>query len=229
MASSTAYATAAEVKSEIGKTTNNWDTVLTNIVIPAASRAIDNYCNRKKDGFVSASVATARLYTGQGKPYLFIDECTSITLVEVKDSATDSTYQTWTSSDWIAFTGDAIDPDFNTLPYTAVMVDPTGDYDIFPSGYFSTRRGFKPEIETKRGIPTVRITAKWGYAVTVPSEIKQACIIQSARWFKRGESSWADTLASTEMGNLVFQLRQPLDPDVRMILDSGRFVNVGIG
>lgn len=227
MASTELYATKEEIKSAIGKTTNSADFIIEDVIIPAASRAIDNYCNRKKDGFVSASVATARLYTGQGKPYLFTDEFTSVTLVEVKDSATDTAYTSWTSTDWIAFSGEADYPEFNDLPYTGIMVDPTGTYDIFPSGYFSTRRGFKPEIEVKRGIPTVRVTAKWGYAVTVPSEIKQACVIQSARWFKRGESAWSDSLASGELGQLMFLKK--LDPDIEMILVNGRYVIPAIG
>jgi hypothetical protein len=65
-------------------------------------------------------------------------------------------------------------------------------------------------------VPTVRITARWGYADTVPPEIRQATITQASRWYKRGEGTWADALANAEFGTVLF--RQQLDPDLAMML-----------
>jgi len=136
-----AYGTVIELRARIDKTSVVDDTVLT-AIIAAAQRNIDRACNRP-DGF-EASVASARRYAGLGKPYLLIDECVAITLVEVKESATDTAYTSWLPTDWIACRGDPRSPDFNTLPYDMIMVDPTGDEAIFTSGEFLARGGFRP-------------------------------------------------------------------------------------
>jgi hypothetical protein len=78
-----------------------------------------------------------------------------------------------------------------------------------------------------RGAPTVQVTAKWGYSVSVPPTIEQACLIQAARWYKRALSSFGDTLASPEMGQMFYT--KPLDPDVRTLLVDGRMVMPAIG
>jgi hypothetical protein len=47
-----------------------------------------------------------------------------------------------------------------------------------------------------------------------------ATIVQASRWFKRGQSFWADTIASDSMGTASF--RRSVDPDVKMMLDEAR-------
>ncbi len=79
-----------------------------------------------------------------------------------------------------------------------------------------------PDFLETRGTPTVRVTAKWGYALSCPKRVQEACIVQAARWFKRGESSWADSMATSELGTLM--VTKELDPDVRMMLEAGRLV-----
>jgi hypothetical protein len=159
--------------------------------------------------------------------------------VAVKDSATDTTYTAWANpttnmagdGDWLAFAGDAQSPEFDPInrgrPYTALMIDPNGDYSVFTSGKFSSRPGFKPALSAGRGLPTVKATAKWGYATTVPYPIKEACIVQASRWFKRAESAYADAVATGEMGLLVY--RKSLDVDVQAMLISARLVRPAIG
>jgi hypothetical protein len=195
-------------------------------LITAASRAIDNHCNRP-DGFIAASVASARQYTGSGDYVQFIDECVSITLVETKLSITDS-YTAWAATDWLPFSGDPLSPNFNGLPYDALMTSGDGSFPLFHSGRVPYLRGFQPDVDnTGRALPTVRITAKWGASVAVPEAIKQACIIQVARWYKRGQSGWADTLASNDFGQLMFT--KALDPAIVEILDNGRYVKPATG
>ena len=218
-----AYATAEELRTRIGTAVDD-DTLLT-ALIAAAERNINRACNRP-DGFLTGDAA-ARRYSGSGTAYQLIDECTSVTLVEVKDSATDSDYTEWTTADWIAFRGDPRAPEFDITPYTALMVDPTGSESVFTSGAFTTRGGFAPTHISKRGAPTVRVTATWGYADTVPPDIREACMMQAARWFKRYESAFSDALASGELGLLLY--RKSLDPDIRRILVDGRYVKPVIG
>jgi hypothetical protein len=203
------YATIAEVKAQINKTQADDDAVLT-AMITAASLAIDNFCNRL-DGFEAVDPATARTYAGDGKAWHEMDDAAAVTLVEVKDSMTDASYTSWAATDWLAFTGDPERPNFNRLPYTAIMVAVNGEYAAFLNGKLGAISQ-----------PTVRITAQWGYALTVPDPIKQATITQVARWYKRGESGWSDVLASGELGQLFYQ--KMIDPAVKFILVGGRYV-----
>lgn len=205
----TDYLTAAELKSRVNKTETDDDTLLA-VLVTAASRAVDNYCNRP-DGFVALSVATARVYAGSGRSWLAIDDCTSITAVAAKTSSTDTTYTDWTAADWVAFTGDPARPNFNLAPYTAVMVAAGGSYGTFP---------------TDGAQPMIQVTAKWGYASTCPPAIKEATAVLAARWYKRGESAWSDVLASGETGQLMY--RQMIDPDIKMMLVAGRYVRPAV-
>ena len=74
---------------------------------------------------------------------------------------------------------------------------------------------------------TVKVTAKWGYATSVPSTIKTATMMQAARWYKRFQSAMADVVADAALGTLLY--RQELDPDVKMLLVAGRYVKMAIG
>lgn len=219
------YASASDLRSQINKTSTADDPTLT-ALLSAAERTINQFCNRP-DGFESDTTASARIYAGSGKTYQAIDECVTITLVAVKESPTDTTYTAWAAGDWIPFSGDYKDPNFNSLPYTMLMIDPTGDQAIFTNGRYSNLKGFRPDTISQRGVPTVQITAKWGYSVAVPADIKEACIMQAARWYKRLEGAMSDALASGELGTLLY--RQSLDPDIKMILVNGRYVKPAIG
>lgn len=230
-----AYATVTELKNRLNiDTTDATRDGVLNALLNAASGAIDGYCNRP-DGFVADAVASARYYAGSGTPLQMIDECTQITTVSVKDTATDTSYTDWTTpttdfssdGDWIPFAGSSDDPQFNRLPYTGIMTDPaSGSYDTFTSGKFSTRGGFRPSSGVARNIPTVKVTARWGYADVVPDNVREACIVQAARWYKRGEGSWNDSIATAEFGQM--QYRKVLDPDLQAMLMEARLVRPSV-
>lgn len=206
----TPYCTVDEVKAQSQKQFDTYDGVLTAMIL-AASESIDNYCNRP-DGFIAGDSATARIYAGSGMMWQRIDECVEVTQVEVKDSPTDDEYELWPSTDWIAFAGDPKWPNFNGPRYHAVKIDiASGTYEIFPKSEF----------------PTVRITARWGYAETVPDVVKQACIVQVSRMSKRGQSGWADSIATGDMGSMNY--RKLLDPDVQFMLKMGRLIRPSVG
>jgi len=215
-----AYATTAELKLRIDKISAVDDAVLT-AIIAAAQRNIDRACNRP-DGFEASD--EIKIFTGQGKPYLLIDECVVIDSVRVKDSPTDTTYTAWLAGDWIACRGDPRSPDFNTLPYDILMVDPTGNESYFTSGFYEVRVNRQ---DIGWGTPTVQVWAMWGYSLVAPADIREACLMQAARWFKRFQSSMADVLASDELGTLLY--RQSLDPDIKRLLVDGRYVKPVIG
>ena len=225
MPSSELYVTLAEFKAYVGKTETAHDTSISTFEIPGVCRLIDNHCGRMEDGFVSPALATARIFSGSGKKYQWIPECTVISLVEVKESVTDTAYTAWAAGDWRAFTGDPNYPDFNTLPYSGIMIDPTGSKSHFISGLFSYMEGFPPDESTSqigRGAPTVRVTAKWGYASVVPDVVKNATMIELSRWWKQEQSAWADTIANPELQRL--QFTQGLHPATIELLDNSGLV-----
>lgn len=222
------YCTATELRAEIDLTSTSDDATLERL-IEAASRNIDRACNRP-DGFKADTVASARYYTGDGSAVQLIDECVEVTAVAVKDSATDTTYTAWDSpttnmagdGDWLAFTGDKKWPEFNRLPYTAIAVDLNGDYSVFTCGAFAGKRGFPMDSDTRRNVPTVSVTARWGYSDNTPADIKMATIMQCGRWYKQVQGAMADGVANADFGQLVY--RQVLHPDIKRLLVDGRYI-----
>lgn len=219
----TSYASPVELRVQPGMEQATQDTVL-QALLDAATEAINNHCYRP-DGFVAGS-ASARPFPGSGGVVQWIDEAAAVTLVEVKQSPSDTVYTAWASSDWIPFTGDEREPNFNLTPYTGIMIAAPSSKAWFTSGRYQGPFWSHSPVLRPRSVPTVRITAQWGYALTVPAAIKQACIIQAARWYKRGASFWADAVANPDMGGLMY--RKTLDPDVQEILENGRFVRPAI-
>lgn len=185
-------------------------------LIAAASAAIDRLCNRPL-GFLADAEASAKVYPGTGDAYELIDECVEVTTVAVKESVTETTYTAWAATDWEACTGDYNYPDYNTTPYTMIVCTAHGDFSVFVNGKYADRHV----------VPTVQVTARWGYAATTPYQIREATIMQTARWFKRLQGAMSDSLASAELGRLLFL--KELDPDIAMILRQGRFVHPAVG
>lgn len=216
----TDYITTANVKLRMQKSDNTDDAIIA-AIITSASLAVDRYCNRP-DGFVALTNAVARTYAGSGEAWQRIDDCTAITLVEVKRDATDSTYETWAATDWIAFRGDPLHPDFNRTPYNGLMAEPNGDFSVFSTGRYSGKRGWPGDQLSTRAVPTVRVTAKWGYATVVPGPIQEAAAALAIRWYKRFQSAFADTQGNAELGTLLY--RQTVDPDIAMMLKEGRYI-----
>lgn len=228
----TAYGTAAELRARINKTSNADDATLT-AILHAATNAVDRITNHEIAGvdvFYPDAVATARYYAGSGQRYQWIDECLSVSSVAVKTSATATAYTAWAASDYLTFTGGVRFPNFNDTPYTGLLCNPNGNYSIFTYGglggverYFDWTGGLGYLAEARRAaqVPTVQVTAIWGVTTTPPAEIREACLMLAARWWKRFESAMSDTLASGEMGQLLYT--QPIDPDVRMLLMNSRW------
>lgn len=229
------YATVAEAKAEAEITDTAHDAILGRL-LDGAAKTIDRYC-RRPDGFVADGTATARYYPGSGGAVQWIDECASVSSVAVKDSVSDDEddYTAWTlgtigtttEADVFPASGDPRRPDYNRTPYTFLIVGANGDYGRFTGGQYVGRRGFRPELASNRGIPTVKVTASWGYATEVSSDIKEATIMQAVRWYKRLQTGMSDAVGSPDMGQILY--RQRLDPDVALILDLGNYRRQTVG
>lgn len=236
MTSTTDYCTTAEVKAVINKDIAAHDTVIAS-AISAVSREFDRVCNRERDGVVAAATASTREFIGSGLEWQRIDECAATpTLVEVKASVSDEAadYESWSADDWLVATGDPRFPSYGDTPYTLLLASPWGNETHFTDGRYGTRRGWWRQGDTLSmsdrrppGFPTVRVTARWGYATDVPDDIKRAAIIEAARLYKNGLSDYADTLASVDFSQLMFT--KGLHPSTIAILDRGRWIVPAIG
>lgn len=222
------YTTVDAVKLRINKQGDDQDQNLTAMIL-AAERVINEICNRP-DGFIALASGseTAREFPGSGEPFQWLDEFIDTpTLVEVKDTASGS-YSSWAGTDWQAFAGDPLRPDFNPgvkgRPFHGIMVTADGDYGIFTSGQYTYRRGFRPTHNRvgRFNTPTIRVTARWGFAETVPPMIEEATIILVSRWWKRSQSGWSDTLVTPDFGEIRYE--KDLDPAVRTMLLKARMV-----
>jgi hypothetical protein len=205
----TPYATPIELRLHLDSWDDKWEPVI-QYCLDSAADLIDKTCNRGVS-FVAAQTATTRQFVGSDTGSIFISDCMAVTQVETRSSASDA-YAALTAGTWLAFSGDPRYPDFNQTPYNGVML---------LSGGIFTR-----ETYDRIALPTVRITARWGYADTVPPVIRQATIIQATRYFKRGQGAYADTLSTGDFSQL--QYRKQLDPDVKAILTSARLIRPAI-
>jgi hypothetical protein len=212
----------ADIRSAMGIRSDSHDAVL-ELFLTAAEDTIDEYCGRP-DGFLAPDTGTSRQFVGRGDPWLLIDECVEVELVEVKESPTGS-YVEWEAADWEQASGDYRRPNFNATPYNLLLVAAGGNYSSFTSGAFdqlsvwaSDRFAEREHITT----PTVRVTARWGYAASVPNQVKMATVAQASIWYKRGQSANTGQVGSNDLGELTFP--KTLDPTVKMMLTLGRLV-----
>lgn len=195
------YCTAAEVKAAMpdGNWSTTYDVILASIAT-RASRAIDRFVMRAPGAFyVSADVT--QYFNGNGTTKLRIGELaaapTSVAVAEtgIVDSSagTGGSYTTYAATDYLLWPYNALN---ENEPYQRI------DIDI----YNGTRAMWYPFPKA------VKIVGKFGYSATVPDDVKQCAIIQSARWFKRGQQAFQDTGAVVELGQLRYT--QKLDPDI---------------
>jgi len=218
-----AYATKDEFKAQGDNIPDLDDDTIIGLYIDAADLQINQFCNRP-DGFVADAAASARVFAGQGRPWLWVGDFidTDTLVVAVKDAATDTTYTTWETDEYIGFAGDYTRPNFHpeslAKPYTSIMISAVGDppQSSFLSGAYNGQF-----------VPTVQVTAKWGYAETVPATIKQCSLMQSYRWYKRFKAHFSDTLGNEMLGQLMYT--KVFDPDIENILINGRYKRVSIG
>jgi len=214
------YGTTDELKNRLNlrKAPSATDLVVYEEILAAFSRKIDNFC-RRPDGFVAPAVDVTRHLAGNGLTYLKVPECVSITTVEVKDSYNDTTYDTWTTpstvlagdGDWFPIAGTPSRPIYDRLPFRYIMIDPNGDYDAFTESLF--------------GLPTVKLTLKPGYSVTVPDLIREVCLAESIKLAERFSGGMDSTLGSSDLGVISMRIRQTaLSRDIKELLVDGMMV-----
>lgn len=203
--STSPYATPAELASQIDVDLTKYSAQVTTL-LQVCSEAVNKVCKRP-NGFVANDTFTSKLFVGDGTPIQRIPDCVAISSVAVKKSLYDTVYTTWLATDWLPFSGGIDNPNFQPLdddepkPYTGIMTLASGNYNIFTDG-----RLIPGVVSRKptRTMPTIQVTAKWGYAVVVPNPVKQAVLILASRYFKRSQAVWADALARSDFQELRF-------------------------
>lgn len=234
MPSSEVYATAAEVKNAMkGQSADDDGMILA--IATAVSRLIDGHLGYAEDGMVALSTAAARVYPGSGGRWMWIDPCVSISSVKTKEAVTDTTFgTTLATTDYRGFRGDPKTPssiNFNRLPYHGLMLSASASQSRWLEGAYSNSRFYfyndRDEATDYAFEPTIEITAKWGYAVTVPPIVKQATIMQTERIYKRQQGGMADALLSPDFGQSRFL--SELDKDVKVLLNYSRLKRPQLG
>jgi len=213
----TVYGTVSELKIRIqidSVMTAAQDAMLLEI-LTAASKSLDQFCNRERDGFQALTVATARHFVGKGEAWLRIPECVEVTSVAVKASVTATTYTAWSTpttamagdGDWIPAAGSHLYPTYDRLPYTLLLVDVNSEYSYFLGS---------------NATPVITVTAKWGPSVAIPTDIREACLMQSAKMYKRFQASAGRSTGSIDFAKISYQ--RGLDQLVKQVLIDGGWV-----
>jgi len=200
MAITNGYATLEEVKLAMSiPESDTVDDTMLEIAIESASRAIDSYTSRN---FYSSGTAT-RYYSPETNHVVETDDIASLVSIKTKDN-NDAYTVTWTSSDYQLEPLNGLVDGMET-PYTRIRA--IGDYLFQPLN----------------GEASVEIRAVFGYS-SVPTQVKNACLIQSSRLMKRLDSP----LGVAGFGDLgVIRVSSRLDPDVAQLLESYRKLRVG--
>lgn len=209
------YCTIAQVKAALPTTTwnNNYDALLSDL-IDRATGAIDMHVKRWP-GYFAADADETRYFNGHSGSELLIDEMaalpTTVAVCQngVYDNAAGSggSYVTYTTRDYFMWPVNAL---VMKEPYRKIVIDITNGSQMSWYGY-------------NKG---VKITGKYGYCTTAnrPKVITQATLVQTVRWFKRGQQAFADAGAILELGQLMYV--QKLDPDVAVVVDNFMEVTV---
>ena len=142
---------------------NAFDTQIDNW-ISAAQNYIDKYTG-VVEGFEADTSAEVRYYDGNGKREIEIDEFTEISSVEILNVNSDDVG--WTLDEGLE--ADYIEYPNNTTPKYGLRLVASSEVGAFYSG-------------PKR----IKITAKWGWATTVPKDIELAATILVSSVIEKG-------------------------------------------
>lgn len=200
MAITNGYCTLADVKAAL-RITDTIDDALIENSINAASRMIDQYCNRY---FYSSSAGEVRYFKANDGFTCWIDDVQSVT--DLKTSSTDPLIfdTTWATGDY------QLQPNNSKAngaysPYTYITA--TDNY-LFP---------------VWADIALVQVTGQFGWS-SVPDPIKFATIIQASRLFKRLESPLG-VAGVSDMG--IMRVGSNIDGDVAQLCNPFRLLRTG--
>jgi hypothetical protein len=191
MAITNGYCTLAEVKAASRFTTNEYDTMLENL-IEGASRRIDGHCGR----FFYQVPNTAISFFATSEFVCALPDMASSNITVKTDEDSDGVFETtWTAAQYRLEPLDAV---LQSRPYNRIA---TTGLRTFP-------------MPTYPRLPALQITATWGWSA-VPEDVREACILLSMRMFSRHNSA----LGVAGFGDMGAVTVRTVDPDVRDALE----------
>lgn len=194
------YCTTAELKTHLRISDPDDDTELA-ICVTSASRAIDKACNRQ---FGSASQTRTYGWSGErvdGRRAILIDDVQTTTGLVVKlDAGEDGTFETTLT----------YQTDFDLWPWNAASDGEPWTHIVFRRSASQLPVGYPNEMQ---------VAATFGWTA-VPTIVKNACLLQAARFFARRDSQYGVS-GSPETGSEL-RLLERLDPDVAVMLGAVR-------
>jgi len=193
------YTTLADVRNSL-QIQDSIDDAEIEAAILAASRMIDDYCQRFFYQEGSLAFPATRYYTAVSPWYVETDDIVQRTELACDPDFDQSYAQIWnTTTPPLDVMYEPVNNPQKGWPYTRVLA--IGSY-VFP--YFFPQ--------------TVRISGIFGFS-EVPYEVQLACKLQAARLFVRKQSPFG-IAGSVELGTV--RLNSRLDPDVEMLLKTFR-------
>lgn len=199
------YCTLAEIKAQLpetlGSAAMSSDTSFDPLIdglIPAVSRLIDREVGMWPDFFAASTAGETRYYDGNGDTVITIDPFVSLSAVAVAESGgvESSDYVAWSSSDYIVYPLNAA---AKAQPYTELRVDIWNGSQLY----------FDPYPRA------VRVTAVFGYSLTAPALVKQACIAQTMRYYMKAKNAYNES-GMQSFGPVV--IKPMLDLDIAQML-----------
>ncbi|HEX7277784.1 MAG TPA: head-tail connector protein [Acidimicrobiales bacterium] len=185
------YASIADLKAVLNIEDTDDDTPL-QLALDAASSAIDAHCNRT---FVAAGSATARTFSADDRCRVTVDDI-------------------YTTTGLVVSNGNV------ALPAAVAYV--SDGYELGPVNAAAKGRPWTFLRHTAGAFSNITnaivVTAKWGYAATVPVAVEQACMLQASRIFSRRLSPFG-IAGSPDLGSEV-RLLARVDADVAVLLRS---------
>lgn len=188
------YITLDDIKATLKISNTDSDPDLT-VAINAASRAVDQECNRPFYADETADVVRRFLPDNPG--FCIIDDLAEITSLEAQSD-------TWT-----------VDVDFYLEPSNAAL-------DGFP--YTAIRTIARPFIYTKSQVPAgwvgfdgrIAITGKWGWPTDPPPAVVQATTIIASKLFKRPRDA-PFSVIGVGVDNAAVRIGS-YDPEIQLLL-----------
>jgi hypothetical protein len=207
------YCSSTETQAWIaeGKTFTATQLLQLDVAVEAASRMIDEFCNREPGAFSADTASTVRVFTPASFSQVFIDDLsTSSGITVATDSSGTGVYDlAWTSTEYQVEPVNAVahGRPINQLRAVSAKYFPVYDYSSPWVTVGATRTFYAPganiPVINRSGQATVQITGKWGWP-SIPTPVHQATIIQSTMLYQAKDAP-AGLAGTPDMG----QLRYP--------------------
>ena len=198
MAIENGYCSLAQVKAS-ARITDNVDDDLLELAVEAASREIDQACERN---FYNAGTAT-RIFAARDSFVCEIDDLISLTSLKTDPEGDGNYTVTWTATDFTLEPLNGISGGI-AQPYNQIRAR---DTYLFP---------------LENGEPLVQVTGSWGWS-SIPKAIEQATVILASRIYKRNDSP----LGVAGFGDMGVMRVGKLDPDVESLIHAFRKPRMG--